>query len=129
MAQSGLFAIGLPGGDAELDSYAAIARAEQAIVAATGELGLATGIGASRLGLVTGRLTFVLSVGMMVMFAAAMTHVPEWLISAYGGSVIVLAFIHSVVANRRDPALKAGLGLSEAVERKIGSPEASQASA
>lgn len=63
------------------------------------------------------------------MFAAAMTHVPEWLISAYGGSVIVLAFLHSVVANRRDPALKAGLGLSEAVERKIGSPEASQASA
>ncbi|MCG6203867.1 acyl-CoA dehydrogenase [Rhodopseudomonas sp. HC1] len=41
-AQAGMFDIGLPGGDAALDSYAAIARAEQAIVAATGELGLAT---------------------------------------------------------------------------------------
>ena len=36
-------------------------------------LGLVTGLGATRLGLVTGRLMFVLSVGMMVMFAAAMT--------------------------------------------------------
>jgi hypothetical protein len=36
-------------------------------------LGLVTGLGATRLGLVAGRLTFVLSVGMMVMFAAAMT--------------------------------------------------------
>ncbi len=41
-AQAGMFDIGLPGGDAALDCYAAIARAEQAIVAATGELGLAT---------------------------------------------------------------------------------------
>lgn len=60
------------------------------------------------------------------MFAAVVAHVPEWLISAYGGSVIILAFIHSVVANRRDSA-KVGLGLSEAVERKIGAPEASRA--
>jgi cytochrome c oxidase subunit I len=36
-------------------------------------LGLVTGLGATRLGLVAGRLMFVLSVGMMVMFAAAMT--------------------------------------------------------
>jgi cytochrome c oxidase subunit I len=36
-------------------------------------LGLATGVGATRLGLVAGRLAFLLSVGMMVMFAAAMT--------------------------------------------------------
>jgi hypothetical protein len=35
--------------------------------------GLITGLGATRLGLVTGRLMFVLSVGMPVMFAAAMT--------------------------------------------------------
>ena len=34
--------------------------------------GLVTGLGATRLGLVTGRLMFVLSVGMTVMFAAAM---------------------------------------------------------
>jgi cytochrome c oxidase subunit I len=34
--------------------------------------GLATGVGATRLGLVTGRLMFVLSIGMPVMFAAAM---------------------------------------------------------
>jgi acyl-CoA dehydrogenase len=42
MAQAGLFAIGLPGGDAALDSFGAIAQAEQAIAAATGQLGLAT---------------------------------------------------------------------------------------
>jgi len=36
-------------------------------------LGLVTGLGATRLGVVAGRLMFVLSVGMMVMFAAAMT--------------------------------------------------------
>ncbi|QLH69938.1 acyl-CoA dehydrogenase family protein [Rhodopseudomonas palustris] len=42
MAQAGLFEIGLPDGDAALDSYGAIAQAEQAIAAATGELGLAT---------------------------------------------------------------------------------------
>ena len=34
--------------------------------------GFATGLGATRLGLVTGRLMFVLSVGMPLMFAAAM---------------------------------------------------------
>lgn len=34
--------------------------------------GLATGVGATRLGLVTGRLMFILSVGMPLMFAAAM---------------------------------------------------------
>ena len=34
--------------------------------------GLPTGVGATRLGLVTGRLMFVLSVGMPLMFAAAM---------------------------------------------------------
>jgi hypothetical protein len=34
--------------------------------------GLATGVGVTRLGLVTGRLMFVLSVGMPLMFAAAM---------------------------------------------------------
>ena len=35
--------------------------------------GLATGLAATRLGLVTGRLMFILSVGMPLMFAAAMT--------------------------------------------------------
>jgi cytochrome c oxidase subunit 1 len=35
-------------------------------------LGLVAGLGASRLGLVAGRLMFVLSIGMIVMFAAAM---------------------------------------------------------
>ena len=34
--------------------------------------GLVTGLGATRLGLVTGRVMFVLSVGMPLMFAAAM---------------------------------------------------------
>ncbi|NEW95714.1 acyl-CoA dehydrogenase [Rhodopseudomonas sp. BR0G17] len=42
MAKAGLFEIGLPGGDAVLDSYGAIAQAERAIAASTGELGLAT---------------------------------------------------------------------------------------
>jgi acyl-CoA dehydrogenase len=42
MAEAGLFEIGLPGGDAALDSYGAIAQAERAIAASTGELGLAT---------------------------------------------------------------------------------------
>jgi cytochrome c oxidase subunit 1 len=36
-------------------------------------LGLVTGLGATRLGLVTGRLMSILSVGMLLMFAAAMT--------------------------------------------------------
>jgi hypothetical protein len=35
--------------------------------------GLVTGLGATRLGLVTGRLMFALSIGMALMFAAAMT--------------------------------------------------------
>jgi hypothetical protein len=35
--------------------------------------GLITGLGATRLGLVTGRLMFALSIGMALMFAAAMT--------------------------------------------------------
>ena len=34
--------------------------------------GLITGLGATRLGLVTGRVMFILSVGMPLMFAAAM---------------------------------------------------------
>jgi hypothetical protein len=34
--------------------------------------GLVTGLGATRLGLVTGRVMFILSVGMPLMFAAAM---------------------------------------------------------
>ncbi|ABD05431.1 Acyl-CoA dehydrogenase-like [Rhodopseudomonas palustris HaA2] len=42
MRRAGLFRIGLPGGDASLDSFTAIAVAEQAMAAATGELGLAT---------------------------------------------------------------------------------------
>jgi len=40
MAQAGLFEIGLPGGDGAFDSYAAIANAERALVATTGQLGL-----------------------------------------------------------------------------------------
>jgi len=40
--RAGLFQIGLPSGVAALDSFSAIAIAEQAIAAATGELGLAT---------------------------------------------------------------------------------------
>jgi hypothetical protein len=36
-------------------------------------LGLLTGLGATRLGLVSGRLMFILSIGMPLMFAAAMT--------------------------------------------------------
>jgi hypothetical protein len=35
-------------------------------------LGLITGLGATRLGLVAGRIMFILSVGMPLMFAAAM---------------------------------------------------------
>ncbi|WP_322515281.1 acyl-CoA dehydrogenase family protein [Rhodopseudomonas palustris] len=42
MRRAGLFRIGLPGDDASLDSFSAIALAEQAIAATTGELGLAT---------------------------------------------------------------------------------------
>jgi hypothetical protein len=36
-------------------------------------LGLLSGLGATRLGLVSGRLMFILSIGMPLMFAAAMT--------------------------------------------------------
>jgi acyl-CoA dehydrogenase len=42
MAKAGLFQIGLPGADAGIDSYRAIAAAEQAIAAKTGLLGLAS---------------------------------------------------------------------------------------
>jgi len=42
MQRAGLFRIGLPGAFDSLDSFSAIATAEQAIAAATGELGLAT---------------------------------------------------------------------------------------
>ncbi|MEO9174614.1 MAG: hypothetical protein ABI317_03790 [Gaiellales bacterium] len=35
--------------------------------------GLLTGLGATRLGLVTGRVMFILAIGMPIMFAAAMT--------------------------------------------------------
>lgn len=42
LAQAGLFAIGLPGGEPALDSYCAIAAVEQAIVTASGQLGLGT---------------------------------------------------------------------------------------
>jgi len=46
MAKAGLFQIGLPGADAMLDSYSAIAAAEQAIAARTGLLGLASAFAA-----------------------------------------------------------------------------------
>lgn len=46
MARAGLFQIGLPGADAALDSYRAIAAAEQAIAAKTGLLGLASAFAA-----------------------------------------------------------------------------------
>lgn len=42
MQRAGLFRIGLPGANDPVDSFTAIAIAEQAIAAATGELGLAT---------------------------------------------------------------------------------------
>src|SRR5580704_17462520 len=42
MAKTGLFQIGLPGAGTALDSYRAIAAAEQAIAAKTGLLGLAS---------------------------------------------------------------------------------------
>jgi len=42
MARAGLFQIGLPGAGAALDTYRAIAIAEQAIAAKTGLLGLAS---------------------------------------------------------------------------------------
>src|SRR6202048_3709904 len=49
MATAGLFQIGLPGGGAALDSYRAIAEAEQAIAAKTGLLGLASGFAARQM--------------------------------------------------------------------------------
>jgi acyl-CoA dehydrogenase len=49
MAKAGLFQIGLPGAGAALDSYRAIAAAEQAIAAKTGMLGLASGFAARQM--------------------------------------------------------------------------------
>jgi acyl-CoA dehydrogenase len=49
MARAGLFQIGLPGADAALDSYRAIAAAEQAIAAKTGRLGLASAFAARQM--------------------------------------------------------------------------------
>jgi acyl-CoA dehydrogenase len=49
MAKAGLFQIGLPGSGGALDTYSAIAVAEQAIVAKTGLLGLASGFAARQL--------------------------------------------------------------------------------
>ena len=49
MAKAGLFQIGLPGAGALLDTYRAIASAEQAIVAKTGLLGLASGFAARQM--------------------------------------------------------------------------------
>src|ERR1700754_4727358 len=49
MAKAGLFRIGLPGAGAALDSYRAIAVAEQAIAAKTGLLGLASGFAARQM--------------------------------------------------------------------------------
>jgi len=49
MTQAGLFQIGLPGADTALDSYRAIAAAEQAIAAKTGLLGLASAFAARQM--------------------------------------------------------------------------------
>jgi acyl-CoA dehydrogenase len=49
MAKAGLFQIGLPGAGAALDSYRAIAAAEQAIAAKTGLLGLASAFAARQM--------------------------------------------------------------------------------
>jgi acyl-CoA dehydrogenase len=49
MAKAGLFQIGLPGADVALDSYQAIAVAEQAIAAKTGLLGLASAFAARQM--------------------------------------------------------------------------------
>ena len=49
MAKAGLFQIGLPGAGAVLDSYRAIAMAEQAIAAKTGLLGLASAFAARQM--------------------------------------------------------------------------------
>jgi acyl-CoA dehydrogenase len=49
MAKAGLFQIGLPGAGAALDSYRAIAAAEQAIAGKTGLLGLASAFAARQM--------------------------------------------------------------------------------
>src|ERR1700681_4254579 len=49
MARAGLFQIGLPGAGAALDTYRAIAIAEQAIAAKTGLLGLASAFAARQM--------------------------------------------------------------------------------
>jgi acyl-CoA dehydrogenase len=49
MARAGLFQIGLPGADAALDGYRAIAAAEQALAAKTGLLGLASAFAARQM--------------------------------------------------------------------------------
>src|SRR4051812_32064799 len=49
MARAGLFQIGLPGAGAALDTYGAIAVAEQAIAAKTGLLGLASAFAARQM--------------------------------------------------------------------------------
>jgi acyl-CoA dehydrogenase len=49
MGKAGLFQIGIPGAGAALDTYSAIAIAEQAIAAKTGLLGLASGFAARQL--------------------------------------------------------------------------------
>ena len=49
MAKAGLFQIGLPGAGAALDSYRAIALAEQAIAEKTGLLGLASAFAARQM--------------------------------------------------------------------------------
>jgi acyl-CoA dehydrogenase len=49
MARAGLFQIGLPGAEAALDTYRAIAIAEQAIAAKTGLLGLASAFAARQM--------------------------------------------------------------------------------
>ncbi len=49
MATAGLFQIGLPGGGAALDTYSAIAFAEQAMAAKTGLLGLASAFAARQM--------------------------------------------------------------------------------
>src|SRR6202011_2937033 len=49
MARAGLFQIGLPGAGAALDTYRAIAAAEQAIAAKTGLLGLASAFAARQM--------------------------------------------------------------------------------
>ncbi len=49
MADAGLFQIGLPGADASLNSYTAIAQAEEAIASASGQLGLASAFAARQM--------------------------------------------------------------------------------